>query len=47
MDTNTNRGNHSKLLNYNEILMDHYSTKNSNRYNSNNLGAPGVIYQIN
>lgn len=49
IETNTNRGNNSKntLLNYSDILMEHYSAKNSNRYNSSTNLAPGIIYQVN
>jgi hypothetical protein len=45
VETNTNRNNSkNSLINYNEIISDHYSVKNSQRNNQIAAGAPSMIY---
>ena len=45
VETNTNRNNSkNSLINYNEIMSDHYSAKNSQRTSQIAAGAPSMIY---
>ena len=45
VETNTNRNNSkNSLINYNEIMSDHYSAKNSQRTNQMAPGAASMMY---